>query len=311
MKKILRVSLLCISVLVALSQTSCQREAKVQKLRFVSWNIEHLAEKNGEGCVPRQEEDYTRLRDFAQTLEGDIISLQEVESEKAVARVFPKSEWNIVISDRPHSPSYECRGNGQTSTQQRVALAIRKGIAFETPGNFKELALDRTGLRYGVVARLTGSPDTIDVMAVHLKSGCFVPDYSTSEKKACEVLEQQVPLLDQWGEDRIENKQSFVIMGDFNNRLTNEGNKFWEVLTEMDGDSIHLKNSMQKLTGCHPRYPLPIDHILMDPLLSKYLVEGSQKVHYYPSTSTEMTEDEMLSDHCPISMVLDFRKDKG
>lgn len=307
MKNILRLSLISFLAFSILIQSSCEKKPELLKIRFVSWNMEHLAENNGEGCLPRNNEDYERLREFAKGLQGDVISLQEVESAKAVARVFPESEWNIVMSDRPASNSYDCRGNGQKSTQQRVAMVIRKGISYHNPGSFKELALDRAGLRYGVVVQLTGTPDTVDVMAIHMKSGCFVEDYTTVESRACETLERQVPLLDEWGENRINRKRAFVIMGDFNNRLAKGKNKFWQVLTEMDGESVSMKNSMQNLRGCHPRYPAPIDHILMDPLLAQYCVEGSETVHYFPKSSDTMTEEDMLSDHCPISVVLEFK----
>jgi hypothetical protein len=33
-------------------------------------------------------------------------------------------------------------------------------------------------------------------------------------------------------------------------------------------------------------------------------VVGSEAVHYFPKKSEEMAEDDMLSDHCPISVVL-------
>lgn len=278
--------------------------AQAKELRLVAWNIEHLAERNGEGCVPRYDEDYENLRAFAQTLDADVVSLQEVESVAAVARIFPEDSWDIILSERASSRSYECRGSGNTSTQQKVAIAVRKGVAYENVGSYKELGLDVEGLRYGVVVRLFGEVDTVDVMAVHLKSGCFVDDYSTSDRRACEVLERQVPVLDQWIEDHVSAKDKFVILGDFNHRLANPENKLWTVLTEMNGEQIQILNSMQHLEGCHPRYPKPIDHILMGPAAAQLYVQDSEAVHYYAKKAEVMEEEEMLSDHCPISVVI-------
>ena len=68
-----------------------------QEVRVASWNIEHLAEHNGAGCVPRSTLDYEQLRDFSQLLNADIIALQEVENTAAVERIFPKSEFNSLI----------------------------------------------------------------------------------------------------------------------------------------------------------------------------------------------------------------------
>ena len=276
------------------------------KVHLVAWNIEHLAENVGEGCLPRQESDYEKMRVFVQGLDADVVALQEVESVKAVARVFPEKDWNIIVSDRPASSSYDCRGNGQKSTQQRVGLAIRKGLKYEEVGGFKELALDREGLRYGLVAKIIYRKDTLEIMSVHMKSGCFVEDYSTSTSRACEVFERQVPILDQWVETRIEEGRPFVLLGDFNHRIANPKNRFWNDLTEMDGKRVVLGNSMKVLKGCHPRYPEPIDHIIMGAGAEKMQVLGSEVVYYFTERQEQMTQEQMLSDHCPIGVTLKF-----
>jgi predicted secreted acid phosphatase len=274
--------------------------------RFVTWNIEHLAENNEEGCVARTDQDYEKLRSFAATMDADIVALQEVESIKAVARVFPESEWEIVLSDRPSSGSYECRGSGNPSTQQRVAFAVKKGIKFEKIDSFKELALNNPGLRYGLLIRLTDTPEPIEVMNVHMKSGCFVNDYSTSDRDACETFEQQVPVLDKWVENNVNEGKAFFILGDFNHRITTPDNRFWQDLEDMNGNPISIKSSMENVRGCHPRYPDPIDHIIAGPNSLKYYTQGSENVFYFGKTPDTMTEDDMLSDHCPISVDLNF-----
>lgn len=284
-----------------LTLSSCSTQ-----VHFVAWNMEHLAENVGEGCLPREEADYAQMREFAQTMKADVVALQEVESAKAVARVFPEEDWNIIISNRPASRSYDCRGNGQKSTQQRVGLAVRKGVKYVAEESFEELALDREGLRYGVVAKIIRGKDTVEVMSVHLKSGCFVEDYSASDRRACETFEKQVPVLDAWMEERLKAGKPFVVLGDFNHRIANPENRFWQELTELDGQPVVLGNSMKDLKGCHPRYPEPIDHILMGAGAEKMQVQGSETVHYFPGKSGEMTQDDMLSDHCPIGVTLKF-----
>ena len=275
-----------------------------QEVRVASWNIEHLAEYNEAGCAPRSALDYEQLRDFSELLNADIIALQEVENTAAVERIFPKSEWNIVLSDRPNSTTYRCRGNDQESTQQRVAVVLRKGIKYQINKSFRELGLEMEGLRYGVVVEVFGDHDTINLMAVHLKSGCFVDDYSTSKLRACEVLGTQIKTLDDWIENSIKGNKKFIVLGDFNSRLIRENSMFWNKLVEMNNRPIGIKNGMQNLTGCHPRYPDLIDHIILGPQTSKLQVQNSQMVHFYSSTDEQMAEDDMLSDHCPISLML-------
>ncbi len=278
--------------------------AQETTLRMVAWNIEHLAENNGEGCVARSDADYAKLRAFAESMDADVVALQEVESVKAVARVFPENEWTIILSDRPDSGSYDCRGSGRPSTQQKVAFAIRKGVEFEGVDNFDELALNNPGLRYGLVIKLTGTPEPIEVMNVHLKSGCFVNDYSTSNRDACETFEEQVPVIDGWVESKVKEGTAFMILGDFNHRITTPENRFWGDLDEMDGDGIGITSSMEGIRGCHPRYPDPIDHIITSSQGSKYFVPGSQDVFYFGMNPQTMTEDDMLSDHCPVAVDL-------
>jgi endonuclease/exonuclease/phosphatase family metal-dependent hydrolase len=275
-----------------------------QEVRVASWNIEHLAEHNKVGCVPRSTLDYEKLRNFSELLNADVIALQEVENTAAVERVFPKSEWNIVLSDRPNSRSYNCRGNDQESTQQRVAVVLRKGIKYQNKGSFEELGLKMEGLRYGVVVEIFGDRDTINLLALHLKSGCFVDDYSTSKLRACEVLETQIETLDDWIENSIRENKKFIVLGDFNSRLTAENSMFWNKLVTMDNMPIGIQNGMQNLTGCHPRYPDLIDHIILGPETSKLQIQNSQMVHFYSSTGRHMAEEDMLSDHCPVSLVL-------
>jgi hypothetical protein len=55
---------------------------------------------------------------------------------------------------------------------------------------------------------------------------------------------------------------------------------------------------MENIRGCHPRYPAPIDHVLVGSVALNYYKEGSGQVFYF--TDKTMTEDDMLSDHCDV-----------
>ncbi len=291
-----------IFLLTVVFNSSALAQSSSEDLRIVAWNIEHLAENDGEGCVARNESDYQALRDFAATMNADVVALQEVENEAAVARVFPLDEWEILLSERPDTNPYECRGSGRPSTQQKVAYAIRKGVSYEFIESFDELAIGNPGLRHGLVIRLTGTPEPVDVMNVHMKSGCFVDDYSTSNRDACETFEDQVPILDGWMEERIQNGTGFIVLGDFNHRIVELGNRLWSDLTTMDGSPVELRSSMENIRGCHPRYPAPIDHVVVGSTALDYYKEGSEQVFFF--TDENMTEDEMLSDHCPVGLDL-------
>jgi len=270
-----------------------------QELKLVSWNIEHLADQVGKGCKPRSETDYKALADYAATLDADVVALQEVESEKAISRVFPSSQWQYVVSSRPAGESYECRGHdGLFSTQQRTALVIRKGVSYQVNPDFEKLTLGNPNLRHGTSISLNNG--ALKVLNVHMKSGCFVSDYSTSDKKSCLTYQQQAPILEKWVNDNVAKQQAFVVMGDFNHRLADKDNKFWQELSAENNKTL-LETSMQNLESCHPKYKSPIDHIITGPLASNWVVAGSQKVDAFGKTG-ELEYKDMLSDHCPISV---------
>ncbi|GLS84080.1 endonuclease/exonuclease/phosphatase family protein [Paraferrimonas haliotis] len=275
-------------------------------LRIATWNIEHLAQFDGQGCLPRTEADYQTLRAFAKTIDADVVALQEVDNAQAMQRVFPANEWNIAFSGRADTGSYDCNANpGQRSTQQKVGFAIRKGVnyTYQSADNLTELELDGNGLRHGVVLTLTDFSPAVEVMTVHMKSGCFVADYLTSDRYACHQLALQAPFLKNWMEQRLNNKTPFIVLGDFNHQLANNGNVLWQQIHSLNGSGNRVEN-LTDILGCHPRYPNPIDHILASSDVAQAYVEGSAFSHGFGYAQGDLKEEDMLSDHCPVSVDL-------
>lgn len=112
-------------------------------LKIASWNMEHLAERDGEGCRPRTEADYALLRGHVATLGADVIAFQEVQNKVAAERVFDPALYDVVMSDRPASTrSGECRGlPGLFIQNQAVGFAIRKGVPWIRNADLNALAL--------------------------------------------------------------------------------------------------------------------------------------------------------------------------
>ncbi len=272
-------------------------------IRLVTWNIEHLAENNNSGCYPRDDADYEELRSFAKTLNADVVGLQEVESAAAVNRVFPESEWHVVMSNRPHNGGYRCNQNGKQSTAQKVGFAVRKGINFrhDSSDNFSDLAINNSGLRYGVIIHLTDTAPATQVMSIHMKSGCFVDDYRQSSRSACATFSRQAPVLENWMEDAAESNIPYVVLGDFNHRLAKPNNYFFQ---QLDDNPLlpGFSNLTHDTVGCHPRYPDPIDHVVAGPIISQAYLADSAIVHGYGKPAGQLQESQMLSDHCPISV---------
>ncbi len=301
------------STIFSLSLLGCQSEpsnigssavsgqATVAPLKIATWNMEHLAYPSSAGCRPRDEREISALRDYAKGLNADVIALQEVASVKALEQVFPSSEWQLLISSRANSATYDCRGNGNLSTQQKTAFAIRNNLVLSKVDNVSELSVDVEGLRHGLVVTLDTQFGELSVLNVHLKSGCFVDNYSTSDKKACRLLAEQLPVLKSWLEKHA--NSNTIVLGDFNHRLSHGDNQFWQQLTKHQNSvSAPLVNATETLTGCHPRYPVPIDHILLSNKLAN-TVKFDPSVHFF----ADMSEEKMLSDHCAISVSISMR----
>jgi len=269
-------------------------------IRVATWNVEHLAYPIDKGCKPRTQSELQALKEYARNLDADVVALQEVASKQAVELLFPATDWQLVMSSRANSEAYVCRENGFASTQQKVAFAVRKPLEVTAVEQLSELALERPGLRFGLAIQVQANNEILSILNVHLKSGCFVDDFQRSDSSACSTFGKQVPILDAWIENKEQQHMPYVVLGDFNHRLSAPYNRLTRTLnTRQDGTKASLSIATQNLIGCHPRYPAPIDHIAVGKLPGSL---SPQNVHVH--TFTDMSESAMLSDHCAVSLDL-------
>jgi predicted secreted acid phosphatase/exonuclease III len=275
-------------------------EVSQSKFKIATWNVEHLAYPIDQGCKPRTPAELAALQTYASGLQADVVALQEVASVEAVHLLFPEQDWQVIMSARPDSSSYECRGNGFTSTQQKVAFAIRKSVTVESVEQNTDIGLGSPGLRYGLAVKINKEGETLELLNLHLKSGCFVDDFRRSDSASCQTFAEQAPILDRWIETREERNTPYIVLGDFNHRLSAPYNRLTQILkNNSDGSASSLHIATKDLLGCHPRYPAPIDHILVGALPATL---NSDRV--YVHRFNDMTEEAMLSDHCAISVEL-------
>ena len=269
-------------------------------LTVVTWNMEHLALPAEGGCRPRQAADFDTLRAYAAGLRADIVALQEVASADAVKAVFPESDWQVIMSARADSPAYECRGSGNLSTPQKVAYAVKKSVPVVQVEQFDALALNNPGLRFGLGLTVSTALGQVELLNVHMKSGCFVDDFSQADSPACQTYAQQAPVLDSWVEQREKAGKPYLVLGDFNHRLSASYNRMTRTLTQnSDGSASSLQITTRDLIGCDARYPAPIDHILAGGWAGDVQVPAAE-IHVYEN----MQRKAMLSDHCPVSLTL-------
>lgn len=265
-------------------------------LKVASWNLEFLAERDGAGCEPRTDSDYAAMRQIVDTLDADVIAFQEAENEAAAARVFDPRRYTIVMEKRPGTASGSCGGKHpeQQFIRQAVGFAIRKGISFDRNPDVTALQLGNPQLRSGVDVRVRApGHEPVRLLAVHLKSGCFQGDHA----QACGVLQQQVPVLEDWIDQAAVGPDRFVVLGDWNRRLAEAGDAVWTELDDGNPANADLRLADEGVTPrCDPRYRSFIDHIVFDRRAAGQ-ASGFAETTYAPG-------QKHLSDHCPVNALL-------
>lgn len=271
-------------------------------IRIATWNLEHLAAANGQGCRPRTDDDYRQLQQHAERLGADVIALQEVENAQAAARVFTPDRWTVVMSKRPDGVREGfCRGSsGPKILKQDVGLAIRKGLPFTRNPDLRALGLGNPDLRWGVDVTLA-LPKPIRLLAVHLKSGCNTA--RDAADRDCPVLFAQAPVIEQWIDDRARGGQDFAVLGDWNRRTGMAGDEFLRIVSDDDppSGSLVFANAGRRAT-CVARYPDFIDHIAVGRDTARRLTPNSFVEYTYG-----VPEQQHPSDHCPSSVTVSGR----
>ncbi len=264
--------------------------------KVASWNLEFLAEKDGAGCEPRTDADYAAMRQIVDTLDADVIAFQEAENEAAAERVFDPSRYTVVMEKRPGAASGSCGGKqpAQQFIRQAVGFAIRKGIAFDRNPDVAALQLGNPQLRSGVDIRVRApGHQPVRLLAVHLKSGCFQGDRA----QACGVLQQQVPVLEDWIDRAAVGPDRFIVLGDWNRRLAEAGDAVWTELDDGNPANSDLRLADEGVKPlCDPRYRSFIDHIVLD-RRAVGQASGFTETTYAPG-------QKHFSDHCPVSALL-------
>lgn len=293
------------TVFVLLSLASCAvpqpgpsvpATADARPLRVATWNLEFLAERDGEGCQPRAAGDYRAMRLIADRLNADVIAFQEAETVKAAERVFDPARYTVIIEDRPGDPSGNCGGehSEQRFISQRVGFAIRKGIVFDSNPDVTALTLGNPQLRSGVDVTLRPEGRApLRILGIHLKSGCF----SGTQSAACSTLIAQVPPLEAWIDAAAAGPTPFAVLGDWNRRLALPGDTVWTEIDDGQPANADLRLADAGTPPrCDPRYDSFIDHIVLDRRAGSRMSEFSEAT--YP------VGGKRYSDHCPVAVTL-------
>ena len=238
--------------------------------------------------LERSASDIGAVAAYARRLDADVVALEEVDGRDSARQLFEQYDF--------------CFTGGRAV--QNTGFAIRHGLPHRCGPDVLGLSLGDELRRGATVSLYPGSRHELQLLAVHLKSGCSHQRLD-SRAHACERLALQLPALRAWVQAQRGAGHRYAIMGDFNRDLLAEtGDGMWAQLSAgavdpglvntAAGEAFH--NCYRGQT--HSGY---IDYILLGATLAPSLVRGSFERLTYSAADAWRTK---LSDHCPVAVRL-------
>ena len=237
--------------------------------------------------MQRSTDDYDRIRCYVRLFDPDILAVQEVDGEEALSRVVDAEVYHVHVSSRPR---------GGLGGKQNTGFAYKRGLtAVERPD--LEALSTRGSLRRGTRLDVTHNGQTLKLMSVHLKSGCF---QNSSTGSACQTLNRQIPVLERWIDEAAQGAQPFIVLGDFNRRLTTPGDDVWTELDDGQPENADLSAVTKDMPiSCRDNtFTTFIDHIVVDKRVRPWVDLTSFRHLTYRQADKPVWD--RISDHCPV-----------
>jgi endonuclease/exonuclease/phosphatase family metal-dependent hydrolase len=255
------------------------------ELKIATWNLDWLTIRPAgdrgvpADVIPRSDEDFIRLAQYAQQLNADVIAIEEVDGSLAASKVFSQDQYSIHMT-RDH-------------VVQRVGIVVRRGLHYDV--NPDLTALSANHLRSGADITLHLGGSDLRVLAVHLKKGCRDLSLTKAAGRACSELSDQIPALTDWITARRREGSAFLILGDFNRWM--DGNDTF--LTELRRSAPLVRATEGHSSSCWGNENF-IDHILAGGPAADWMIPDTLRVLVYRETDRSLKD--RLSDHCPVSV---------
>jgi endonuclease/exonuclease/phosphatase family metal-dependent hydrolase len=266
-------------------------------------DLENLHAQDGQSTylepdpsVKRTATDYNRMRCDVRLFDADILAVQEVDGEAALSRVVDTDVYDVHVDDRP---------KGSLNGQQNTGFAFKRGLTVVRQPDFEALDIRGDGsLRYGTRIDLTHNGQTIQLMSVHLKSGCFD---NASTSSACETLLAQVPVLEGWIDTAAAGPTPFIVLGDFNRRFNEPNDRVWADLDDGEPTNADLTALTQDMpVSCRDNtFTEFIDHLVVDRRVLPRVDRTSFRHITYRQADKAVWNQ--ISDHCPVVIELWIR----
>ena len=270
------------------------------RLRLATWNLGNLHAQDGQSTylapdpsVQRFAIDYKRLRCYVRLFDPDILAAQEVDGEAALSRIVDPDVYDVHVDDRP---------KGSLNGQQNTGFAFKRGLQVTRQPDFTALDVRGDGrLRFGARIDLIHHGQPLQLMSVHLKSGCF--DNNTSSA-ACPDLLAQIPILEGWIDEAARGPVPFIVLGDFSRRFNLPGDRVWVELDDGEPANADLTTITQDMpVSCRDNtFTEFIDHIVFDRRSVAWVDRTSFRQITYRQADKEVWDK--ISDHCPVLVEL-------
>ena len=263
-------------------------ESRKRRLKLATWNLEWLHRTDASGAVPRDAEDYERLRRYADALDADVVALQEVDGERAAARVFSPERYHIHVSAQ--------------NIPQRTGFAYKRHLKVTRYPDYA--ALDVGHLRNGADIAIELGSTRLRLLSVHLKGGCH--EARLDRGKPCLKLQSQVPALERWIDERARAGELFAVLGDFNRRFFSRPDEpFWQEIDDANPPEADLfsPTSVANPTCWNGKFRHFIDHLVFGRSAAAQIDPGSFHEQHYLGSDAPF--ENVLSDHCPLSVTLE------
>lgn len=292
-------------------------------IRLASWNIANFHHdvdvelREGIG-TKRQQADFEALKRYAEELAADVVALQEIGTQGAVARLFPASEYQTFMESR-----YVEDTQAAASKDIYTAVVVRKRDDVKVLEQRDIIVglqiadVDEDGgthyTRRGTALKLDVFGTLVWVVSVHLKSSCSTQAAPDQRDTDCLIFWQQRLPLKEFIDERVAEDAAFIIAGDFNRRFrqSNFQDPMWRFLNGENLDEPLLVAHPETVTRkCPTRLGAstqPIDWIVMDAKVSHWFKEGSYWETRYKFADVSAAGgqgSDRLSDHCPIQIDL-------
>jgi endonuclease/exonuclease/phosphatase family metal-dependent hydrolase len=270
--------LLLLCLLLPLSVTAAE-------VKIATWNLNWLTTRSAgdpklpDDVKPRSEQDFTRLAQYAQELNADLIAIQEVDGFSAASKLFPRDQYSIHMT--------------HDHVLQRVGIVVRRGLHYDINPDVTALAINH--LRSGADITLHLGPSELRVLAVHLKTGCRNQKLPGTRDRSCLELLDQEPVLAEWIAARQQEGIPFIVLGDFNRWM--DGHDTF--LTDLRQAAPLVRATEGQASPCWGADSF-IDHILAGGAATHWMQPATLRVLTYRETDPAMKE--RLSDHCPVSV---------